>query len=162
MDARHPESEAPAPGAVPREAGGISARVAQYCDHTVLDPDRTIDRLLERETAETLPAPPCEASERITMPPGQDAIDEPGHVHLLARIEKGLDTRFEAIREFLAEQLDAMTGALRAVAAEAARANHSLSRLQVLEADVEAIKARCPHCSIAPPEGNVVSVPPGD
>ena len=117
MDPRHPESEAPEPGAVPRESGGISARIAQYCDHTVFDPDRTIDALMARETADTL-RPPGEDSDRGTLPPGSDPIDDPAHLSLVGTIESGLDKRFADIMASVLEKVSAVHVELRSLRTE--------------------------------------------
>ena len=43
--------------------------------------------------------------QRDTQPPGSDAIDDPAHADLLARMETSLDQRFEDMRKHLSNTL---------------------------------------------------------
>ena len=98
--------------------------------------------------------------DRKTLPPGADSdpIEDPEHRKIVTRLEMAMDARFQQIAEHFAHELRKQ---LRPVVNDVADHHETKRRLDVLQADVEAVKARCPMCSMPPPRGGN-SAPPGE
>jgi hypothetical protein len=130
MDPNHPESEF---SESVEDAEDVqrdtSDRIPRYFERTVFDPERTIDGLIQRETAETMPAPPD--GDRATKPPGADPIDDPEHQRLVARIEDGISGRLDGIVasiRALESKMCENSAAVRIVEKEATRAADAACR----------------------------------
>ena len=110
--------------------------------------------------------------QRDTQPPGSDAIDDPAHADLLARMETSLDQRFEDMRKHLSntlakergkdrETMEKLLEAVQRLANEKTEVHELARMVEILQRDIEALKARCPQCSV-PPQGDRFSVRPGE
>jgi len=156
MDPHHPESEAPEPGAVPREAGGISARVAQYCE--MGGTERTPPPIDESDPKlDTIPAPGRE--ERRTLPPGPvDRLPD------YQEWERGLDVRFDDIRrcqreeqdafeERMAARLLAIQDTLNLIRDRALSNDEALRQTRAVQAELQDVRAHCRECPSFQPPG---------
>lgn len=98
-------------------------------------------------------------------------MDDPAHTEIAAKLEESIDIRFRAMQDAFDQQmrtminmtrgkLDALTGAVRNLAAEAARCNALQNQVNVMQADLEAVRRRCPVCSAPPDKDRSSSTPP--
>ena len=103
-----------------------------------------------------------ECQKADTVPPGSDAVDDKKHQQLIARVEKGMDRRFEDISDYLVDRLrkemvpiiknevnaavEPMREILQHLTDETSKANNHTVQLKVLGTTLEGLKAICPYC----------------
>lgn len=100
--------------------------------------------------------------QRDTLPPeaDDDPIADPEHQKLVAQWEEALDERFAQMREHFADLLRAELKKQLAPIVDDVADNHETKRqLRATQAELEAVKARCPHCSVPPAGQRRVSAP---
>ena len=130
---RH-DSDAPRPGDSVYEPGGISDRVAKYCDD-----------------GDTIPVPG-----RETLPPGSDPIDDPAHQEIIETLENGISKRLDPV----IAKVEALVTVVHRVIDEAMLVTELRREVAHIDARLRVLETSCPHCR--PTEGNGVSVPQGD